>query len=127
MGIIDAIAEDASWLFVEPLSGIIFPFTSNNYDVLVDASDLSVGTYSTDIRVYSNDPVNPLIRIPVNLTVIENDPAHYYHVSVPARTDVSSGTVVVMPVTGGRVHTNAITSLISMLRQMAHLLRQTVS
>lgn len=62
--------NDVEWLDEDPQNGLIYP-GSREYILLdVDASTLGPGNYSTNLIVYSNDPDEGLIYIPVNLTVV---------------------------------------------------------
>lgn len=57
------------WLKVLPYSGSVPP--GNNYPVLVtfSADGLFPGVYNANIDIYSNDPDQPLVTVPVTLTV----------------------------------------------------------
>jgi hypothetical protein len=57
------------WLSVNPLSGIISPGDSMQFFVAYNSYDLLPGDYLGSILVHSNDPVNPIITIPVTLFV----------------------------------------------------------
>lgn len=60
-----------SWLMVEPSEGTIEPGGSIQLAVTLDATGLAVGTYTADLMVYSNDPDDPEVVIPVTLVVSE--------------------------------------------------------
>ncbi|MCK4894971.1 MAG: M6 family metalloprotease domain-containing protein, partial [Calditrichia bacterium] len=61
---------DASWLSENPTSGTVTPGGNQNVILLVNAAGLTVGAYSCNLSIDSNDPdENPLI-VPVNLTVV---------------------------------------------------------
>ena len=57
------------WLSFDPSSGNIPPGNSDEVTVHVDASDLVAGTYHATACLGSNDPVHPLLALPVTLTV----------------------------------------------------------
>jgi agmatine/peptidylarginine deiminase len=61
--------EPASWLSVNPLSGTITPGNNEEIEVVCDATLLEGGLYLGDIFVYSNDPDQPEITIPVSFNV----------------------------------------------------------
>jgi len=55
------------WLSVTPLSGSISGAGETELTVMYDASELEYGVYDATIMVHSNDPVNPVVMIPVML------------------------------------------------------------
>lgn len=57
------------WLSVAPETGTVTPGNNLPLDVTCDATDLTVGTYTGNIRITSNDPVNPQLLVPVTFTV----------------------------------------------------------
>jgi agmatine/peptidylarginine deiminase len=61
--------EIAPWLTVDPLEGDIEVGNSEMISVTCDASELPEGIYYGMIMVYSNDPVNQELEIPVTFTV----------------------------------------------------------
>ena len=60
---------EVPWLSLDPASGSIPPGNSDEVTVNIDASDLTAGTYHADVCVGSNDPLRPLVAVPVTLTV----------------------------------------------------------
>jgi hypothetical protein len=58
---------DASWLSTDPTSGSTVPGDSSTVDVMLDATGLDLGVYTTTLYVSSNDPVMPVIQIPVTM------------------------------------------------------------
>ncbi len=62
---------DIPWLSVAPASGVTAPAGSDNVTVTFDATDLTEGEYTGNLCVFSNDPVTPLVVVPVALTVTE--------------------------------------------------------
>jgi hypothetical protein len=62
------------WLLVNPVSGTITAGNSQQLNVLFDATDLTVGTYTADIIVSSNDPDTPSITVPATLNVSIGNP-----------------------------------------------------
>jgi hypothetical protein len=66
---------DVPWLSVSPTSGTTAAGGSSDVAVTIDTTGLTVGdTYSAVLCVTSNDPVTPLVEVPVEVTVI---PAAY--------------------------------------------------
>jgi hypothetical protein len=65
---------EVPWLSLSPPSGNIPPGNSDEVAVHMDASDLTPGTYHADVCVGSNDPVRPLVAVPVTLTVTGGSP-----------------------------------------------------
>jgi subtilisin family serine protease len=59
------------WLGINLNSGIIAPQNNQAVQVSVNAAALSSGTYQGTIEVTGNDPNNPTIQVPVELTVTE--------------------------------------------------------
>ncbi|UCH63417.1 MAG: M6 family metalloprotease domain-containing protein [Fidelibacterota bacterium] len=60
---------DESWLSLSDVSGLVPAGSSAQIGVVFRAENLSTGDYSTDIVISSNDPVNPVIRVPTTLQV----------------------------------------------------------
>lgn len=62
---------DLPWLSVAPASGITAGESSTDVTVDFDADGLAAGTYEGTLCVSSNDAANPLVEVPVSLTVAE--------------------------------------------------------
>jgi hypothetical protein len=60
---------DVPWLSVSPSSGNVPPGGAQELTAQMDASELTIGTYHANVCVGSNDPVRPLLTVPVTLTV----------------------------------------------------------
>lgn len=61
---------DVPWLSATPISGTVAPTEVNGrVDVTFDSTGLNAGTYSANLCLSSNDPVRPLIAVPVTMTV----------------------------------------------------------
>jgi hypothetical protein len=60
---------EVPWLSLSPVSGSIVPGGSDEVSVLMDASDLAAGTHQANVCVGSNDPLRPVVGVPVTLTV----------------------------------------------------------
>ncbi|MFZ0391850.1 MAG: FlgD immunoglobulin-like domain containing protein, partial [Calditrichia bacterium] len=59
------IIQDAEWLTEYPVSGIVPPGGSMKVSVAVDTAGLLQDRTRAEILVYSNDPLNPLLVLPV--------------------------------------------------------------
>lgn len=70
--------EDIPWLVANPTSGTVAAGGSDVVDVTFDATGLAAGSYSGTLCVTSNDPADPLVPVPVSLTVVED-----YYIFVP--------------------------------------------
>ena len=68
------------WLGVNPLSGMLTPSESVTVAVRLDAGSLTEGLYTTSLEVASNDPLHPLVAVPVTLNV---RPAGGYFLYLP--------------------------------------------
>jgi len=78
------------WLSVYPTSGTVLPENSDALDVMFDATGLDVGTtYYADIIVYSNDPITPVVTIPVSLEVLGEEPAPTLVSAIPGIEEVT--------------------------------------
>ncbi|MFA5590747.1 MAG: S8 family serine peptidase [Lysobacteraceae bacterium] len=60
---------DVPWLTVNPDSGTTPASGSTGVTVGFDSSGMSPGTYGANLCIASDDPVNPLLAVPVELTV----------------------------------------------------------
>ena len=71
------LAGDIAWLSTDPVSGTTAPLSSSPVSVLFDARGMAVGTYTATLCASSNDPLNPLVLIPVTLTVVDELPTFF--------------------------------------------------
>jgi len=60
---------DIPWLSEAPVSGTVVAGASTDVTVTADATTLIAGNYTANVCVGSNDPVTPLVTVPVTLTV----------------------------------------------------------
>jgi hypothetical protein len=60
---------DVLWLSVDPLLGIVPTNGSDPVQVTFDSTGLQPDIYTTNLYVVSNDPLTPIVEIPVTLTV----------------------------------------------------------
>jgi hypothetical protein len=66
-----------SWLSVNPINGILDPGESEIVTLDFNAEDLEEGIYNADIVITSNDPDNPVINVPIQMTVGEIQEPHW--------------------------------------------------
>jgi hypothetical protein len=57
------------WLSASPLTGVIAPGETADIEVMFDATGLAVGSYAGSLVFTSNDPVTPVVTVPVTLEV----------------------------------------------------------
>jgi hypothetical protein len=62
-------AGDVPWAAVQPTSGTTGPGGSSPVDVVFDATGYSPGTYTGTICIQSNDLDDPLVTVPLTMTV----------------------------------------------------------
>lgn len=60
-----------SWLFVDPTSGNVPAGGNMQIAITLSAVDLALGTYTAELHIYSNDPDDPMVIVPVTLNVAE--------------------------------------------------------
>ena len=58
-----------SWLSASPDSGICWPNSSMDIEILFDATEVDSGNFNGSIIITSNDPVNPAVIVPVRMIV----------------------------------------------------------
>jgi hypothetical protein len=64
--------SDVPWLSVSPESGSTAAGGSSEVTVSFDSTGLDPGVFEALLCVASNDPVRPLVQVPVSLTVVED-------------------------------------------------------
>jgi Zn-dependent metalloprotease len=64
-------SRTTAWISTNPDNGTILAGDSMLVDVTINGSGLSGGIYNGNLVLQSNDPINPLLSIPVHLTIIE--------------------------------------------------------
>ncbi len=82
-----AVAADIPWASVSPDTGTTGVGASSTVDVTFDSTGLATGVYTGTLCVESNDPVTPLVEVPLMLTVEEIT----YGVAVTAVDNALSG------------------------------------
>ncbi|MFV2014189.1 MAG: WD40/YVTN/BNR-like repeat-containing protein, partial [Candidatus Heimdallarchaeota archaeon] len=63
------IVTDIPWLSELPISGNIPAGSSQDVDIMVDATGLAASTYNGKLLINSNDPDEPTVTVPVTLNV----------------------------------------------------------
>jgi hypothetical protein len=64
------IAAEPDWLGVNPISGRLYNGNSVDIELTFMTEDFSLGDYSMDLIVSSNDPLNPTITVPVTMEIV---------------------------------------------------------
>jgi uncharacterized repeat protein (TIGR01451 family) len=64
--------EDIAWASVNPASGTTAGGSASTVEVTFDSTGLSTGVYTGTLCVTSNDATNPLVTVPLTLTVDDN-------------------------------------------------------
>ena len=62
-------AADIPWLVVNPVSGAISGSGAVDLEVTFDSAGLAVGVYTGTLCLHNNDPLRPLLEVPLTLTV----------------------------------------------------------
>jgi hypothetical protein len=66
------------WLSTNPFSGTVPANSSIPIQVNFNATGLQPGIYTTTLYLTSNDPLNPLVSIPVRMVVVSEGPYKFY-------------------------------------------------
>lgn len=88
---------DVPWLSVAPASSTTMAGDSSAVTVTFDSAGMAVGAYEANLCVNSNDPANPLMPVPVSMTVTDAPLSH------DVTSSVGSG--------GGSIDPNGVTSV----------------
>jgi hypothetical protein len=59
-----------SWVNAEPTTGTVQAGESLEIAVNLNAQDMAIGTYTAEMKVFSNDPDNPEIVVPITMDVV---------------------------------------------------------
>ncbi|MBN2484639.1 MAG: choice-of-anchor D domain-containing protein, partial [Bacteroidales bacterium] len=65
----DEAGEKNQWVSSSMLMGTVAPGLSIDVPVTISSDGLEAGNYHAEINIYSNDPLNDLVRVPLNLLV----------------------------------------------------------
>jgi hypothetical protein len=60
-----------SWLIADPLEGTIPAGEDMEIAVTLSSVDMELGTYTAEMNVFSNDPDNPEVTVPITMIVAE--------------------------------------------------------
>lgn len=95
--------EDMSsrWLTVSQSSGTTAPGEESIIDLSFSTEGLAEGSYEAEITVSSNDPVNDIITIPVNLTVGEDEELSVDLYAIPSENVILAGTSFTVDIQAG--------------------------
>ena len=63
--------DPIDWVSVNPISGTVPMTSSVSVDVTFDSSGYAAGVYTGTLCVNSNDPINPVVPVPLAMTVQE--------------------------------------------------------
>lgn len=67
--------SEIPWMSFSDSSGVVGPTDTDTVHIAFDSTGLADGDYSALICLGSNDPISPRIRIPVTMTVSDNNTA----------------------------------------------------
>ena len=68
------IAADPEWLTLNNYSGTIYSGNSINVGLLINTDGIDLGDYSMDMEITTNDPLHPLMVVPITMTVSSEVP-----------------------------------------------------
>lgn len=60
---------DVPWLSVTPNTGTTVPSATSSVTATLDSGGMAAGTYNANLCIASDDPVTPLVVVPVTMTV----------------------------------------------------------
>ena len=90
-----------SWLFVERLADTLAPGNSQVVEVNFNSGDLTQGTYYGNLKVESNDPLAPVVDVPITLNVGGSFPLALNVVANPSTICVGGGSQLAALAQGG--------------------------
>ncbi|MCH8567728.1 MAG: DUF4397 domain-containing protein [Balneolales bacterium] len=70
-----AVSAGLDWIEMDPLTGTTSPDSESEVMLTVNPQGLDVGTYNAFINIATNDPLAPLVSIPLQLEVTDAGPA----------------------------------------------------
>jgi len=82
------------WLSVNITNGILQPATSIDITVTADTTGLNVGSYDEQIKITSDDPDEPMITIPVDLTVVLGNDVGAFDINSPCGQQIPGNFIV---------------------------------
>jgi hypothetical protein len=84
--------NDIPWLMTMPMSGTTEAGNASTVDVVFDSSGLTEGVYTGSLCVNSNDLLNPLVAVPLTMTVQQSGFIYLPIVIKDASTQAKVGT-----------------------------------
>ncbi len=106
--------EDVAWASVNPLSGTTAGGSASTVEVTFDSTGLAAGVYTGTLCVGSNDLTNPLVTVPLTLTV-DLDADLALTKSAPATANVGDNFTYTLEVTNSGPATALDTTVIDTL------------
>jgi hypothetical protein len=64
------VEQSLSWLSVDPDEGDVDPMEEDVITVTFNSTGLDIGIYNAELHIFSNDPENDVVNVPVTLDVI---------------------------------------------------------
>ena len=64
------VEQSLSWLSVDPEEGDVDPMEEDVITVSFNSTGLDIGIYNAELHIFSNDPENDVVLVPVTLDVI---------------------------------------------------------
>jgi len=91
----------SGWMFVDRLTDTIAAGTSNAIAVTFDSQDLTAGTFYGNVKVETNDPLMPVVDVPITLIVGGTLPLALQIIANPADICLGTSSQLVAIVGGG--------------------------
>ncbi|MBE0411118.1 MAG: hypothetical protein IBX69_15460 [Anaerolineales bacterium] len=73
-----AVASDIPWLSEDANTGELLPGECQEVKMTFDTTGMDLGDYSANLLIFSNDPLNPIKVVPVELMVVEPEEFFIY-------------------------------------------------
>jgi hypothetical protein len=73
-----AVASDIPWLSEDANIGELLPGECQDVKMTFDTTGMDLGDYSANLLIFSNDPLNPISVVPVELMVVEPEEFFIY-------------------------------------------------
>lgn len=77
-----------NWLSAGKTGGVVPPSSTETVDITLTAEDVETGSYQTVLQVWSNDPENPVIEVPI-AAEIEMATSSYLAAELPDKVSLS--------------------------------------
>ncbi len=95
------ILATSGWIKGFPMHGELAPGENIVVDVVIDSTDVVPGMYDSVLTIESNDPLNPVVEVPVGLDVVE--PQIEFYKTVGHDPDVCSENFFIEAIVGDEV------------------------